>query len=124
MVTIAEAQNYFNERLNTEAWDLATSENKTKALAQAERDINNVNLTAIPGDVLIHAICEQAIFLLSLTPADMERRRAIAIGVKFRNVKDAREDYYSRSNISLLATEAEALLTPYIRIHRRMGHIR
>lgn len=123
VVSIAQAQSYFDTRLNTGPWDSSSGGNKVKALAQAERQVLGLNLSnSIPGDMLANAICEQALFLLSLTPADLERIRARQLGVGFRWVGDARENYVGA--VSMICPEAEGLLKPFINIYRRMGHIR
>jgi hypothetical protein len=41
-VTLAGAQTYFDTRLNTQAWDLATPTDQTKALITASRSIDNL----------------------------------------------------------------------------------
>jgi len=41
-ITQAEAQTYFDERLSTDAWDLASSSDRDKSLAQATRIINSL----------------------------------------------------------------------------------
>jgi hypothetical protein len=50
-VEIDEAQDYFDERLNTEAWDGATDEDKLKALKMATRKINNLNFVGVRHDL-------------------------------------------------------------------------
>ena len=42
-LTIAEAQTYFDTRLNTEAWDEANATDRNKALAMSTRIINQFN---------------------------------------------------------------------------------
>jgi hypothetical protein len=121
-MTIAQAQAYFNTRLLTDKWDSATNNEKERALAQAGRDINSLPLSNPTTEIRNNAICEQALFLLSLTAADMERYRAHAMGITYRQVEREREDY--RGKLSFIAPQALALLEGYITRHRRMGGIR
>lgn len=118
--TIAEATEYFEERLYVDAWDDATTVNKTKALAQAARDIGNLTITGTPGLKLKYAICEQALYLLEQTASDRERVRAQQGGVNFRWVGDAREDY--KGKIQRISPDALQHLKGYVQ--RIMGGIR
>ena len=119
-VTISQATEYFLERLYADAWDAADAATKTKALAQAERDIRGLNISGIPGIKLRYAICEQALYLLERTPSDRERMRVQQAGVNFRWVGDAREDYNGK--IQRISPDALQHLQGYV--HRRTGGIR
>lgn len=46
-LTVAEAQAYFDERLNTDAWDSSIVSDKTKALAQATRIVDRLNFLGV-----------------------------------------------------------------------------
>jgi len=48
--TIAEAQAYFDGRLNTEVWDDATDDNKTKALTMATTLMDRLNYRGDKAD--------------------------------------------------------------------------
>ena len=122
-VTIQQATEYFTTRLNTGAWDATDNLTKTKALAQAERDIATVQMAKNPPvDVLLAAVCEQALFLLNKTAADIERTRIQQTGVKFRWVGDAREDYTGA--YAHICSEALQFIGPYIQLQRKFGGIR
>jgi len=121
-VSIAQAEQYFNGRLHAETWTSAAGEDKQKALTHAERDVRTLSFVNPPTDILTAAICEQALFLLSLSTADKERYRAQTLGVSFRWVGDAREDY--KGLASFISPHAEIILARYLRKHRRIGGIR
>lgn len=48
---VASAQIYFDEKLNTEAWDIASSSEKLKALKYATRLINNLKFKGQKADI-------------------------------------------------------------------------
>lgn len=121
-MNIAQAQAYFNTRLHTEKWDSATNNEKERSLAQAERDLNVLPLSNPPVELLNNAICEQALFLLSMTVADQERYRAHAMGISYRQIDREREDY--KGKLSFMAPQALMMLEGYTTRHRRMGGIR
>lgn len=122
-VTLQQATEYFSTRLNTDAWDAADTFTKTKALAQAERDISTVQMAKHPpATIHLAAVCEQALFLLDRTSADMERIKVQQTGVKYRWVGDAREDYTGA--YSHICSEAMQFIGPYIQTQRKFGGIR
>lgn len=123
IVTIQQANEYFDARLHADVWDQASSADKQKALAQAGRDIGTVQMAkSPPSAVLIAAICEQVLFLLGKTTADLERTRIQQTGVKFRGVGDAREDYTGA--YAHICSEAIQFIGPYIQAQRKFGGIR
>ncbi len=118
---IDQATEYFGNRLYTEAWDTATTTEKEKALAHAERMIRALEYgTNPPARMMRQAIFEQALFLLETTASDRERIRAQQTGVRFRWVGDAREDYTGAP--MLVAPEAMTVLSKYIQ--RRHGRLK
>ncbi len=121
-MTIAQAQAYFDNRLHTDKWDSASTDNKQKALAQAERDLGNLPLANIPAVKRNAAICEQALYLLSLTEADLQRYKAHSLGVSYRQIDRERENY--EGTLQFIAPQAQAMLQGYMTRHRRMGGIR
>ncbi len=121
-MTVMQAQAYFSTRLHTNSWDNAFATEKEKALAQAERDISNLPLNNVPAIRRSHAIYEQALFLLSLTPADLKRYKAHALGVSYRQIDRERENY--EGTLQFIAPQAQAMLQGYMTRHRRMGGIR
>lgn len=122
-VNLQQATEYFAKRLNTSAWDDASRTDKQKALAQAGREIATVQMSKKPPtSILTAAVCEQALFLLSKTPDDLERIRVQQTGVKFRWVGDAREDY--SGVYSYICSEAMQVIGPYVQYQRKFGGIR
>lgn len=124
MVTVEFANEYFTGHLYADAWFRADGSRRQAALIHAERDIKMLNYPRHGGGPplveLRAAICEQALFLLERTSGDRERIRAQEIGVSFRWVGDAREDY--KGKIEPVAPEAMRILRRYIRI--KTGQIR
>ena len=122
-INIWQANTYFDTRLHAEAWDSASNADKQKALTQAERDIATVQMVKTPPFAIrLAAVCEQALFLLSRTTADLERMRVQQTGVKFRWVGDAREDYTGA--YAHVCSEAMQFIGPYIQTQRKFGGIR
>lgn len=67
MADLSAANAYFSERLNTTAWDSADDATKTKALVQAERELEPYKDRA-DTTRLTYAIYEQALWLLQDDP--------------------------------------------------------
>ena len=122
IVTLQEADQFFSERLFTDAWEDANNVTRQKALSHAESQIKALTFHArgIPSGNLKKAICAQALYLLQSSPSDRERIRAQRTGVKFRWVGDAREDYTGVTQ--QICPEALEFLKGYV--HRKMGGIR
>lgn len=119
-VSMAKAVEYFAGRLHTEAWDQATEDARQRALLHAGRVISALPLRMpVPQDIIIPAICEQALYLLELSTADLERVRAQRMGVSSRTVGDAHESYTGYRG--LLSLEVKGLLGAYFQ--RRAGRI-
>lgn len=121
MIPLEWANAYFAGRIFSDAWDNASTVNKTKALATAETQIKTLSLNSPPAGVYREAICLQALHLLELSDSDRERSRAVTQGVTSRRVGDAGETY-NKSHCSLIDPEALAVLKRYFR--RRSGGIR
>ncbi len=122
-VTVSEVQQVFDNHLYSDVWDNASSATKQKAVVHASRDISTLNYSPdTPRVLLIAAVGEQILLLLSMTAADRERVKAQATGVKQRGVAGASEWYYDEKPGKVISPDAVALLGGYI--HRRMGHIR
>lgn len=98
MADLAGANQYFSQRLNSQAWDSASQIDREKALATAERQLNTLRLRPdVDTKLKDYAIYEQALFLLEMTPYDRERQRAQALGIIGGSVGDANE--YSSAEI-------------------------
>jgi hypothetical protein len=63
---ITSANQYFADRLETAAWDSAADSTKTKAIAQATRELKPYEDKADSTN-LGYAICEQALWLIQNT---------------------------------------------------------
>lgn len=132
--TVSEAQNYFDEVLNTESWDAADTATRNKALKTATRLINTLNYigskadaaqenafprnddTTVPTDI-VNACCEITLSLLDgVKPG--EEIEALMVD-KIRIGETTTE--YNRENIPIwiLAgipnSTAWAYLKPYLR---------
>lgn len=122
-----QAEQYFSTRIHSEAWESASAETKAKALATAERQINTLKLRRDVDMVAKqNAIYEQALFLLQLTPYDIERQKAQALGVIGGSIGNANE--YSSAEIVrskmqglTIAPEAQVLLAEYVSVQRSIG---
>lgn len=128
-ISLSDANQYFSERLNTGTWDNASDADKTKSLAQAEKQVNTLRLREdVPATAVAEATYEQALFLLSLTAYDQERQRAHALGVIGGSVGDANE--YSSAEIVRnnrrrppISPETLFILEDYL-IKHRVGQLR
>ena len=133
-LSYSEAQAYFDERLSSEAWDEASTTDKTKALKMATKainklyfsgeltDSNQINAfprggdTVVPQDIL-DATCEIAIVLLDGFDEEIEKANLAAVS---QGVGDARATYAPelvRSHIvaGIASGKAWNLLKPYLR---------
>ena len=120
-ITIAEAQTYFDSNLFAAPWDDASAAKKQQALDHAARDIGTLNYSrTTPRARLIDAVCEQALFLLTITHAERQRARMQALGVTDLRVEGASESYRAGAGL-LIAPQARAALDGYL--HRRIGRI-
>lgn len=140
-VSREEADAYFRDRLDAEAWAEASTERQEAALVTATRRIDSLRLRgqkADPRQVLAFprrypsargwyveytvpeavrmATCEEALALLSETAGDRERRKLLELGIVSRTVGDASEAYRqdARPPSDLLSPEARRLLAPYL----------
>lgn len=122
-VSINEAQAVFDEHLMADEWEQASTSLKERALAHACRDISSLNYSStIPRQKLVAAVCEQALFLMSLTATDKERLKAQKLGVGERSVEGASERYFDKTLGKAFSPDALVLLEGYV--HRRVGHMR
>jgi len=122
---IATAEAYFETRLHSEAWEQASTSDKTKALATAEKQIGTLQLHELtPGAVRNEAICEQAVWLLAASDYHRKLEADLARGLVSRSVGSASEQYTPRAAGRLpLAPMALALLDGWIQQYR-IGDLR
>jgi len=133
-LTIVEAQTYFDERLDTEAWDDATDTDKLKALKMATRSIDALSYvgelvdedqehqfprgddTTVP-DAINEASCDEALSLLDNKDPDMEYENLGMISQGYANVRST----YDRSSVpmhltaGIVSPSAWRKLKPYLR---------
>jgi|GEM_PF-5816973 len=118
LLTIDQADEYFDSHLFADAWELADGDKCRAAIAHAERDIKTLNYPqGVDGPSaadLRAAICEQALYLLDQAQGGRERIRAQETGVISRSVGDAREHYTGKPGH--IAPEAMRILGRYFRV--------
>lgn len=103
--TIAQAQTYFDGKLNTDAWDLASDTDRTKALTQGTHIIDNLNFhtdhiytddpqgSTVPA-AFQYANAEIALALLDGIDPDMEYETLSMTSRGYGSVRST----YDRSN--------------------------
>ncbi len=125
-MNISQAEAYFATRLYAEAWEQATPANKTKALATAERHVASLRLREdVPSGAVTAAICEQALWLLSSTPAQRSLDASLARGLTSRTVGSASESYgrHAAQGGVVIAPEALSAVNEWIQ-RCRIGDLR
>jgi hypothetical protein len=132
--TIDDADTYFETRLNTDAWDNAYDVEKTAALTQATRQIDNLNFkgdktdatqelefprggdTEVP-DQIVWATCEIALQLLNDVDIEYEIGSLRAETQSYEGVRES----YNRGVMpeyllaGILSAKAWLYLKPYLR---------
>ncbi|MFA5456869.1 MAG: hypothetical protein WC261_04465 [Synergistaceae bacterium] len=102
-VTVAEAELYFEARLNATSWTGATATQKIQALIMAYRQLNSgqYSFPTVVVDTMKYAQLEQALFLLAYS-ADIDARMALqAQGVTEAGI--VKEKYSSAGTIPICA---------------------
>lgn len=116
--TIAECSTYADGSLqHASVWAAADTQTRTRALTTATRRIDTVRLLLIESPLqqaIKDACCEEALFLLAMTPEDIERERLMAIGMVGRSAGDANE-HAQQSVVQARATGGGGLLSPAAR---------
>ena len=134
-LTIQEAQEYFDGRLHTEAWDCASEIDRNKGLVMATRAIDKLNFrgirlndnqalqfprdtdTVIPQDIK-DACAEEALALLDGKDPELERESLAITEQAFAQVKAKYDRDASRPiNIlhGIMSMTAWGYLLPYLR---------
>lgn len=132
-VTLEEAQSYFDERLNSEAWDEATDVDRLKALKTATRAINNLRfvgskailtqenefprlgMTVVPTAIK-EATCELALQLLDVVDPNLEIENIAVVGEGYSVAKTNYDRDFVLTHIrnGIPSSEAWAKLLPYL----------
>ena len=132
--TLAEAQTYFNSRLESDDWDDASESDKTKALVTATKAIDRLNYlgskndsdqtrqfpryddSSVPQDIK-DATCEEAIMLVGGATISLEREAAKMSSQTFGAVKSVFDTDMASIHLSagLVSSVALDILKPYLR---------
>jgi len=132
--TITEGDTYFSEVLNADAWDDATSANKTKGLAQATKMIDRLNFkgektdddqdnqfprdadTEVPQDIK-DACCEIALALLDGVDPELEFENLRMVSQGYANVRSTYNSEIPAEHINagIPSVTAWRYLKPYLR---------
>ena len=103
--TIAIGQTYFDERLNTDAWDDATDADKNKALLMSTKRIERLNFLGVKYDdnqdlefprdddtdvpaAIIYACCEEALALLDDVDLEIETENQRMVSLGYGNIRE------------------------------------
>jgi hypothetical protein len=137
--SIATAQDYFDQRLNTDAWNDASSTDKNKALIMATRAIDQLNFQGVATDAaialgnqfprgedtsvplgIVHATCEEALSLLDGLDVDEELEKLRTQSERMSGVSTSYNinflPAHTRSGIT--SVRAWGYLKPYLRDRR------
>lgn len=138
--TIAQAQAYFDGRLRTEAWDTATSQDKTKSLNMATLLIDTLNFsgqkheesqvnqfprgsdTTVPQDI-INACAEIALALLNNVDVDEEINNLRVISERYASIGVSYDPKFQSEHLlaGIPSKTAWDYLKPYLRDYRNIG---
>jgi hypothetical protein len=132
-VDVAEAQQYFDDRLNSEAWDEATDIDKLKALKTATNRINNLRfigqklnisqINAFPrlGQISVptaikEATCELALQLLDMVDPNLEIDNLATTSESYVTARASynRDFVLAHIKAGIPSAEAWAKLLPYL----------
>jgi hypothetical protein len=128
-VSLAEANEYFSNRLHADAWAEASDADKEKALQQATKAIDRQRLnghktnpsqplafprypdTEIP-EVVKEACCEEALAILER--GNSQRRKLQQEGVQSFSIGNLSETFAAGAGRGMLSQEAKELLRPWL----------
>ena len=128
-VSLAEANEYFSNRLHADAWAEASDADKEKALAMATKAIDRQPLKGRKTDPaqelafprypdaetpqnVKEACCEEALALLER--GNSQRRRLQQEGVQSFSLGNMSETFAAGAGKGLLSQEAKELLRPWL----------
>jgi len=138
-IELADAQEYFDERLYSDAWNDASDADKLKALKMATRRIDKLSYIKnkydesqdnqfprgtdidVPDDIK-QACCELALALLNGLDINSEIDNLAVEGQGFANVKDTYNRTFVMDHIraGIPSIEAWELLVPYLNDPRQV----
>lgn len=138
--TVAQAQTYFDTRLNTESWDNASYQDKVKALTMSTFAIDRLNFsgdlhddaqenqfprgidTTVPLDIL-YACCENALSLLDGTDVDEELENLRILSERYASIGVTYDQGSTSQNIlaGIASKTAWDFLKPYLRDPRSVA---
>ena len=98
MTTLQKAEEYFASRLDADAWDSAGDLSKSKALAQAEKQLESYRSRA-SNTQFFYAVCEQALWLLQ-GDKRAELQQAGVMGFSVGNISEQFDTKGRRSHIA------------------------
>ena len=128
-VSLAEANEYFSNRLHADAWVEASDADKEKALAMATKTIDRQRLNGrktnpsqplafprypdaeIPQNVK-EACCEEALAILE--SGNSQRRKLQQEGVQSFSIGNLSETFAAGAGRGMLSQEAKELLQPWL----------
>ena len=128
-VSLAEANEYFSNRLHVDAWTEASDADKEKALAMATKAIDRQRLNGrktnpsqplafprypdaeIPQNVK-EACCEEALAILER--GNSQRRKLQQEGVQSFSIGNLSETFAAGAGRGMLSQEAKELLKPWL----------
>ena len=128
-IDIAEADEYFQNRLHAESWAWADDSTKEKALRQATKTIDRQRLNGrktnpsqplafprypdaeIPQNVK-EACCEEALAILE--SGNSQRRKLQQEGVQSFSIGNLSETFAAGAGRGMLSQEAKELLRPWL----------
>lgn len=127
-ISVADANTYFEDRLDADEWINADDTVKAKALITATRSIDREPLigkkysddqtlqfprltdgASIP-QIVKDACCEEALFLLQMTSYQKKREREHALGMVGASIGDASE--YAQQSIVQQKTKGRGVYSP------------
>jgi len=141
--TIADAQTYFDGRLNSEAWEDATTPDQDKSLITATKAIDRLNFagdkfdseqelqfprgtdTSVPQDI-VEACCEMAYSLLDGREPEIDYENLSMVSQGYGNVRSTYDRDINPLNelAGVTSIVAWRLLLPYLRVARSVTMIR
>lgn len=139
-ITAADAQDYFDTRISTRAWDIASSTNRDKSLLHATRLIDSIRYigqkddseqehefprdgqTVVPQDVL-DACCEIALALLDGVDPDFEYAQLKVVSQGYSSVRTTYDPDMIPEHVvaGIPSATAYKLLKPYILDPQEIG---
>ena len=133
-VTLEEAQEYFDERLNVDPWEYSDDDTRTKALKMGTRAIDKLNYIGQKTDIgqelqfprggnadvptaIKEACCELALVFLDEVDTNMEINDIRIMQHHFADVKNTYDSDYAPDYVMAGIPSAVAwqLLLPYLR---------